>query len=508
MKTVLIADDEKTIRDGLEQLVSSKREFEVIGKCKNGQEALDLGIKKNPDIIITDIKMPVMDGLTMIQKYIAKKKPKFIILSGYDEFEYARTAYKMNVFDYVLKPVDVSAFLKLLDKVCEAIDEETNQKNMEREHFALLLLQDTVFSPEVIASSSRNLSVQLNSITPVVYLSRGAKSLSDESRLKRSEFLKNYLYENSPCDCLPVSINGYLVVLYLGVDLDEKSMANFLQRTITVFNNHFASNYLCCGIGKCVTHISEVRDSYIGALNALSYGIYSKEKRLLTYSPEQKLQPNLEVYFYKDKNLLFDTIRNLQRDKTLAIIHEFIDRSKQELYPPSVLIQFLRDLYGFCYNSVYPSEVLKEFDVEHVIEDINCMTYTIDEISEIFTDLSNRTLEYIEHSSDNHTGSVVDNVIKYINLNYRNDITLDDISNKFFINKSYFCKIFKEKTDSTFNNFLTSIRMKKAKSLILEDTYKVYEIADRVGFKDPKYFAKTFKEFTGLTPSEFKQKNS
>ena len=76
----------------------------------------------------------------------------------------------------------------------------------------------------------------------------------------------------------------------------------------------------------------------------------------------------------------------------------------------------MRDLYGFCYNSVYPSEVLKEFDVEHVIEDINCMTYTIDEISEIFTDLSNRTLEYIEHSSDNHTGSVVDNVIKYINL--------------------------------------------------------------------------------------------
>ena len=507
MKKILIVDDEKTIRDGLEQLINTTKKYEVVGKCKNGEDALNVARKTSPDIVVTDIRMPVMDGLEFISSYSSKKTTKFIILSGYGEFEYARAAHVLNVFDYILKPVDYELFLQTLEKAAASFDETTNEISRKKCQLGLLSLQPSISSLEEIDSILKDLSMEYKNITPIVISVSNPYNISSENLILRKDFIEKYITEKGFSNIICFIYEQRIIVLIYN---DEKPniksvLKSLINATMEKFN---CKPY--CSIGSTAENVHEIRKSYENALQALSYTLYDSSTYIFEAKEEMVPLENLEIYYYKNKNLTATAIKDLDKEKAYEHIDALFSKAVTENYPPEIILLFLKEIYNFCYNTVYifKNESILSMDINKIIKNAQYNVISIEDLKTILYNIVTNTINTLDTKLDTKSNNIIEDVIKYININYKNEITLDEISNTFFINKSYFCKIFKEKTNSTFNNYLTIIRINKAKSLIIEDKHKIYEIAEMVGFKDPKYFAKTFKDITGLTPSEYKQQNS
>ena len=350
MKKILIVDDEKTIRDGLEQLINTTKKYEVVGKCKNGEDALNVARKTSPDIVVTDIRMPVMDGLEFISSYSSKKTTKFIILSGYGEFEYARAAHVLNVFDYILKPVDYELFLQTLEKAAASFDETTNEISRKKCQLGLLSLQPSISSLEEIDSILKDLSMEYKNITPIVISVSNPYNISSENLILRKDFIEKYITEKGFSNIICFIYEQRIIVLIYN---DEKpniksALKSLINATMEKFN---CKPY--CSIGSTAENVHEIRKSYENALQALSYTLYDSSTYIFEAKDEMVPLENLEIYYYKNKNLTATAIKDLDKEKAYEHIDALFSKAVTENYPPEIILLFLKEIYNFCYNTVY-----------------------------------------------------------------------------------------------------------------------------------------------------------
>lgn len=505
MKRILIADDERTIRDGLEKLILSTKKFTIVAKCKNGKEALDYAKETNPDIVITDIRMPILDGLEFIRLYSAAKIPKFIIISGYEEFEYARKAHTLNVYDYILKPINHTQLLELLDNVSKAIDNDDSNIKFAKEQIGVLTLQNSINSYENIENLALKVNIELKNIIPVIISIKNMYFKSTQEIKSVSQLISSYMQKNYKKTFIDFIYENRIVILFF--DETQDFLIDFFNMLIKNASLKI-SDEIYCSIGKPAKNIKSVNNSYNLALSSLYSSMYINKNIFLPCNEWENIK-NPEIYYYKDKNLTAAAIKELDIEKAFDYIQTLIIKTVNDTYPPETLFYYIKEIYNFCYQNTYISKstFISKLNIDDTIERAKYNSLTLEEYKNLLFKIVSETIDLISCKFEINSSKIIEDVLKYINLNYRHEITLDDISNMFFINKSYFCKIFKERTNTTFNNYLTALRINKSKNLILENKLKIYEVAEMVGFNDSKYFAKIFKEVTGVTPSEYKQHN-
>jgi two-component system response regulator YesN len=418
MYSMLIVDDEYLVRVGIRETIEWKdHSIEIIGDADNGRTGLELAIKYNPDIIITDVRMPDLDGLEFLKATkAANLNSVVIILSGYEEFDYVRTALRSGAFAYLLKPIDNN---ELLETVLDSI-KEIKKSRSKLQHYS-------------------RLERELSSV--------------------KQHFVKDL-------------IDGRIS------DIDK------IREKLELYNISISENqnYALCINVNCSDELTKS---------------LSKDKLLFLKNSMAEIISN-----FLNSNNFKAVFTNLSELQWMVIIS-----ASEEKNPLKVIKCSIKDS-------------LEEFEqvtgqtvtvgISNVCNDLINLHYACIEARKavglnMFTDM-NRILSS-DTSESNISSRKINEAIKYITANYNKDISVESAANALYISSSYLMHLFKDNLGKTFNECLTEIRINAAKELLSNPKYKVYEVCDKVGYNDIKYFSQIFKRSTGMTPSEF-SKNS
>lgn len=505
MREVLVVDDEATIRLGLMTFIRQLNGFSVAAECKNGLEALQSISRLKPDIVITDIKMPRMDGIALMKECAQlENPPKFIILSGYGEFEYAKEAIRAGAYDYILKPVDHDNLEKVLTSLIGLLADEDKKKQMIRQQTGIQLING---SPEPIPGAYGGLLYTAAVIDADTYVPdrEGGAEPPGPSVVQLAGMASAFFAKMKNDETIVFPYDGKAVAIFAEpYKLKEtnreanRAVETLLRKFIDSANTQNVR--LFCGLGHTSADLAEVQESYREALSAIRYYLCEYEA-CSVFCFAQTGRPgyrNTGQYLRHLKEIA-GTVMSAgdmpQRDCLDGVFAEMIS---EKCHPDCIL--------DICKEFILSTLESSGYSVDHPLEMLaGCKTCR--EISHRLWGFLLECRKFLKEKSEKQFGFIVGDAVKYLNQNYAdNKLSLKSACQAYHVDASHFCRLFKAKTGKTFNEYLTCIRMEKAMDLMVRADMKIYEIAGQSGFSDVQYFCRIFKKYAGCTPQEFRDR--
>ncbi|RAK07832.1 AraC family two component transcriptional regulator [Halanaerobium saccharolyticum] len=523
MYNLIIVDDEKRVRKALKMSVDwEKYNIQVIAEAEDGDIALEL-IQKHPvDIIITDIYMARIDGLKLIkeaQKIIPHVKS--IILSGYDDFDYVQKAIRNKAFDYLLKPIQFDKLSEILTKLTEKIKKEREQrknykvyqeqleqfKPMIKERFLDYLLAKRL-SFQKMKTENNYLDFNLNDNNFVVIAIEFKCKIKAIERLGIKDTLKNELLKEYKKEIIDSYPDKYIIIL--NYDQSKTSAAvnrELVQaaKRIIIYSMKIFNRKLTIGIGNLYQDPEQISSSYKEALEALEYQIFYGAGEVYLFKDFNPQKDKKLNYPFKIEEEIITALKigdssNInQKTKKFFLFHDNLDKKNPDFLKRSCL-QLIYSLSKMAVEWNYHLEIL---ELENKIQNCNNLNELENYIMKFIEQISESVSSRKKIEKENYIKSVCD----YIDNNYYNDLSLDEIADHVYLSPNYLANIFKERMDKTILNYLTEIRIKKAKELLLNSQLKIYEISEKIGYKSSNYFSQVFKKHTGYSPVEYRQNN-
>jgi len=529
MYKLMIVDDDPWVLQWLCKRINWKDcGFSEVREAANGYQAMRLVDDDQPEIIITDIKMDRMDGIELLTR-VREKYPdiRVILLSGYNEFEYARAAIKKGAVDYLLKPVEEHELISLVRRTLKEIQNERANKEREQkiaeqleqsipilqEKFIKELLTGNIQESNILINefSSKNISIDFSAYYILVMEIdnfASVKKLFDQDRIKD---IKRTLKK-----AVEVFLNktGMSVCFYE----NDQLVIGFSPRSADAINNialmfeeikSKTGNTVSVGISRLTKDVSLAQEAYIEAYDALNRKFYLGINRIIyaenigELSRESVFEANKRAQllnyidtgnYEKVNELLTDLFSDINRKRmSYDLLHLICVR----------LISVLNDSMekaGFNQKTMFSNE----FDVNIKIEDFE----TVDELKDWFISLFLKAVDTINGKGSKRSRKLIDDTIRLIHEHMREEISLDTVAKKLYINPAYLSRLFKDEVGITFTHFLMKARIERAKELLKESYLKIYEISGQVGYKNEKYFSRIFKDFEGVTPNEYRDRIS
>lgn len=539
MYKLLIVEDEEIIRHGIIRSIPwDDLGYEIIGQVTNGKEAIDFVEANCPDVILTDVRMPVMDGLEMSSQINSRyPEVKIIILSGYSDFEYARDAIRFKAFDYLLKPTDKNKFLQCFVRLKHELDQRKNEteewsqrqaviyKNFQqlRDAFLIDLLEAHV--PVVSMEDSLfNLEIDLSGPEFAVGIIRLAfdRDLSGSTRDEQAlikESCRNVLDEvlqNGKFGLSVIKKGQENIIIFnfkdqpyteaLARKLLDQSMAKLAESLGNVGLN------ITAGLGLAYPAIYYLAQSYQQAQACFELHFFGQQPKIITCSENGQMISQAEQQWInvipKSSSKLIDTIINGQPVAIAQILDDIFAKFESQQVRPELIRQyciFLCNLLQTSIASLGREKISKATsrDCKAEIEPISVMHALKSYITSYFMTV-NRLIH--EHTNDSGNRELVNSIKAYISENYRDDISLDKLSQLYFISPSYLSYLFKLITGDSYSDYLKMTRLNNAKQLLeSHPEMKVYEICFEVGYKEYKYFSIQFKNAFGFSPTSIKK---
>lgn len=525
---VLIVDDEHLVRNLLRHCIDWEEiGYEIVGEASNAHEALDLVEQLKPDVIFTDIYMPFMDGLEF-GRIVFERYPsiKIIVLTGYEEFEYAKKSIKIGISDFLLKPINDDEIRKVAVKLRATIEAERNQmaeydrvKKQLEENLPYLkerLLNKLIQNTHTYEDIKHQLDYFHISINPSYVqvglieasLPETAGILGEEEQLllnmQCQELVAKY-FRNDDFVSVFFDSNQNIVVLNSELDIDFNDCLEAI-RTLII-------NKLKCqitiGVGNIYNQVSRIKTSYKEAFDALNYKIIAGKNQVINYS---------DINFSHSKShaaqsdcmdsLAFYIKAGLKKKVVESIENAFCENN---LCGNSVDIDSIRVIASSIISIIL--SVITELEIN--ISDIFSGSQPFDKVFRIDTlpemrkyllEISELTTNIILNMQNKKVNQAIEDIKEYMNNNLSDsELSLSRTAKKFYMNVSYLSRIFKQESGSTFVEYLTRIRMEKAITLLKETDLKAYQIAEKVGIANPHYFSICFKKWTGVSVNDFKK---
>ncbi|WP_332634213.1 response regulator [Halalkalibacter flavus] len=493
MKRVLIVDDELLVRVGLKTTIPwEDHGYKLVGDAKNGKEAIDLITEKKPDIILTDISMPFMDGLELI-RLIRKNyaQMKFIILSHHDDFKFAQQAISLGVIQYILKH-ELTA-----ENLLTALNNASNDMPVEQ-----FLLADNNKLLEVSVENETNSNAEMEKVllNNQFYLNNDFYIIVSvhinedfvESKKITLQFIKNLALEflsDLPFKSF-VNFNEKEIIFLL--NLKKQTTIQTIKKIMQSVNENVKKILdvnLLIGISEKGNKKEEFKELYIQSQRAKEQSYFSR-KNVMVYQKESD-------YGY-DEKILFDN--DLLESLVVSGCIRQVEKLLTELFQQIELSKNFNKL-----ECVY-SELLRLFNklsskkIEQEIGNFSAFVEVQRFILEQYISLSNKYIGGTERYSIH-----IQKSLSYINKYYSTDLSLAMLANFLEINKSYLSSLFKQELGINFTSYLTKVRIEKAKELLTQTDFKMYEIADQIGFDNPYYFSKVFRDLTGVNCKEYRK---
>lgn len=535
MLRLLIVDDEKLIRKGLIKILGRYGDsFQVIGEAANGLEALEL-IKENcPDVIITDVKMPQMDGIELIKNMeITYPEIRKIVLSGFDEFNYVRDTMRRGAADYLLKPVDEEQLVDLLKKITSDIGKENERKAKEmnlkaklneslpllKEQFVRELVSEKKYSESKIKSKleSYNITI-LPGIYYVVIFDIDNYAMIYERNGSEAARLETFIIKNIAEESIgnlvsffSCSINHELVVSVSIPEGEHKKLKEVIDTTFNNLNTYSGVRFTM-SLGTPVDSLGKLKESYDAASDLLSHRFYNDVSSLITSETISRKKnagsgnETIANSFERLENRLKNCVELANHDQVRNTINDLCKYLTDLRYDSREAVKFLAETYMKMQMSFpeFGKAVSEMHGYEYSYAKVLELYDTLDEIKKYTIDFYAGVLKMIGELRKRKDKKLVEVVKDYIFKHYNEDITLNKIAEIVYMNPSYICDLFKNQTGEHFVVFLTRVRIDKAKTLLKDVKIKTYEVGQMVGYEDPTYFSKVFKKVVGVSPSEYK----
>ena len=495
---ILVVEDEIKIRKGIANLINRHTEHTVIGEAKNGVEGCEMALKFQPDVVITDIRMPEMDGLEMMQKLQEYGNSwHFVILSGYSEFEYAKQALRCGAEDYLLKPLAPEDVTGLLASIQEKIEKERkeNQGKPEKK------LRDYLIENEL--GSAADLAAYCgypeNGAFWLLCAYMGNAGQEDKNICsERFEKLRQSFPEQRMHWFFVESTREFICILE-GQDWEQ--IRKELERKLL---NRKLSSGSWAWASERSEGLSGLKEAYECLRNRYLYGMVLGYERFLTRERVDAFVP--EPYQYPK------SVENrLQKAFYKKSVVEFQEAAEQ----------FLEDLRGMpvmpgqikecCMKMAdFLGSLAQEHDrrIYEQLQKLNLVRHiggavTRQELEAVFQELVSAFLQHMGQQEDisNYT---IRRTIDYIRMHYAESISLEGVAAILDITPEYLSTLFNRVMGENFSVFLKKFRISHAKRLLKGTDRKIYEIAQDVGYADPKYFNRVFKEETGVSPGDYR----
>ena len=536
MYKLLIVEDEEIIRNGLKNSVDwASLGYEICGEAMNGIEALNKIEEEIPDVVLTDVKMPAMDGIEL-SKLLSEKYPdvETVILSGFADFEYVKSALKFNVFDYILKPTDeelfLDAFIRLKIQLDKKKDERQNQLNMQnmlkegveklRHIFFKELLEGKIIPNNTIADRLDYLEIDFSGRSFAVDVFKQNPTQKDNTNEADDEGIAEMIINTFG----KYAINAYLYqtadeIAAILISERDAAQINNLQMEIlnSILSGIQGKKNICgtmmAGAGLCYNSAEYIKNSYQQAVSAVNERFFVFDKHVFLYYDKQNIRWDQEMLPAKDFPLLINNIYsevilgNIEGVESILdkVFENYIDEclNCDAIKKYSYIICFLLSSHLIDFKDsienlpIYTCDY--ENDIRKTLTVIDLKTY----MKNLLTETSKMIKKYRESERCHHK-LIIDTVKTFIEMNFNQDLSLELVSKQVHVTPVYLSFLFKSVTGENFSDFVKRVRLQKAKALLKRADLKIYEIGSLVGYRDYKYFYSQFKKQFGLSPNEFR----
>lgn len=511
MNRIVIVDDEQFVRKGIIALVDwEKINYHVAGEANNGEDALELILDEKPDVVLTDIRMPVFDGLKLIEKVkeLAVKVPKFIIISGYNDFEYAQRAVRLGVTDFILKPIDKDELEKTFMDLSPVIEREYLEERANQRFVNFSLYQRIIAERnEPTRQELAILTEDINQRNCYLIIDVRENPLSDKADEQISRAISDFVGDQY------VFIHPFEHD-HFGVILQEKHLPQNINE-VTWFLSRLKS-HLEKELGNQVfLFAGEVESGLDGLLKSYQTALVTSERRYIQLD-DHPLMYNEDIGKSHQENkpldyqLITELIEKIEENKPKEIrkqVDRWVDEVQETGTSVDSIKMFLFQLEKKIESTIH--KLLGEEDSENELDSLVEIFEQKKTLAELKQNLEAYVLSAGEIicrlSKEKYNGDIY-KVKRYINKHYNENLTLKRIASKFFMNPVYLGQLFKKTYGVYFRDYLLEVRIEKAKQILRQTDMRIYEVAEQVGFGSPDYFVTQFEKMEGSTPSKYRQR--
>ena len=556
MLKIFLAEDEVVVRETIKRMIPwEELGFELVGEAADGEMALPLLIRQQPDLLITDIKMPFMDGLTLAR--LAKKEIpglKVVILSGYDDFNYAKQAIGIGVEDYLLKPITKNALIERLSEIRSRYEHEKTQKeyyekfqremqayekNSSRDFFEALVGGSMDMMEVYKRAEKLGLDIVAEAYNVLIFTMNCDEDFSGQRdeysswEAESLELLENFFAGHSSAMLFRSNIFSYGVLLKGQRETIEENTRACVDEIRKILSRQDGRREWFLAVGQSVERLSQIQKSYHTASRAFSQR-YLYDENILYYDemetmehPGGQAETEDNAYLQKvDVNALNPAILQKVDVNALnpAILQKFLSNGLQEETE-----NFVKDYFYAIGQEPMESLVFRNYVILNVrfsvisfIKGLGCDTNEMEsaDTEEVLAEsgknmesaiayakkMISQAIEIRDQNSGNKNRSILKTAVDFIDSHYMDEeISLNTVANVANVSSNHFSALFSQNMGQTFIEYLTSLRMNKAKELLRCTGMRSSEIAGEIGYKDAHYFSYLFKKTQGMTPSDYRK---
>lgn len=506
---LIIVDDEDIALQGLAEYVDWKSMgYEVVGVARCIQEALQLIEHNTVHVLLTDIQLEEESGLDLVG-ILNKDYPQIrsVILSGHNEFEYARQALRYGTFDFLTKPVQFDALRRTFANLAQQLQQDNHEIGMRKEYLELKRARlfnslakepQSSFDPAVaqelgIETEGSLFLTRIRLEDPKLHggLLEGAKQKLRSAMAQQFEAQVRYEVFNN-------TINEYAVLFYDCTENQIEAMLTPLEHTFSV--------RISIGVSRVFCSLAHLAAAYFEAGKAMEYCFVRETSSIVFYSTIQDVLYQRNIISQE----LELELNNALTQKDQSALIEITEREMKKLARSG---DSMNALYSFCIEfhllvDRFLRNYLADYSGQNSMEAIRDIVLrdNLDSLLQYNKEYILSLKQAIQEASP-YISDTIQSVQHYIQEHYSENITLQTLANQFFLHPNYLSKLFQEKTGRNFIDYLTQVRIENAKKLLQNTYLRIYDICEMVGYESPKYFSKVFKELTGLTPKEYRDAN-
>jgi two-component system response regulator YesN len=534
MIRLLIVDDEPLVQIGIKSMLDwAELGIEICGTASNGRDALNLIEKLSPHIVITDLKMPIMDGLELMKECQKKygRLPLFIVLTSYEEFHLAREALSLHAVDYLVKfelteenlKASINTAIQLLDEVIRSSQYQVQPVPVEtllfHERFFIMLLNNLFESEEQFRLQAQILSLDFNAagyIASYMEIS-GQKTHSMDTRQQLNfysstlQMVKTLLPKYINCYITALDIKHFAIIFLIPENKISDYVAfisNSVKNTMEMLNNYYGAS-IHGSVGRFVENPLDISASFMDARQIFSM---SSPDRPLCFFDELDLKNPVKNIFNISifKNDIVSAYEEFDPDRLRKVFS-----SIQELFRehPSYFLQALDAASNILYLSISllpdGEELVSGIFKDHP-QNYRCLftLNTTEQILQWLNTLFEGLYSYFTSKKKDYKNRIVLNAKQYIRNNYTKKLTLNEVAAALGISPGYLSLLFKKYSDCGFIDYVNQVKIQEAKRLMTEKDMKIYEVANFLGFDNAFYFSKVFKKVEGCSPTAYKAKHT
>lgn len=504
---ILIVEDEINAREGLVELITKiNHEYQVCGKAADGEEGARLAKTLQPDLIFVDIEMPKLSGLDMIENVMQSGvNPCFVILSGYADFKFAQRSIKLGVTEYLLKPItydDLTSVLREMEKkirVKKQRDSGGTKPLTQDEILKTILLQTRSEAEAAFTILTNNISEQENMFLINLYL--GQKCADDIDRIIEAiAIFKNQYSFTSCCYSLLEQYRFFTVFVNTSSSFEEMLKRIKYSLLFSLRQN---------GFNDVVASLLQMNDSLeldgaLAKLQRLSrWSIALGSHEVIHEGLMEKVKSNHCSYPQLIENEALVAVKNNNFIRLSQVNADFIAYLSVQAHDPDQVIEVCSSYVVSILFFVRGCNIDLYYRIKNNgILDMIQNSYTMAELKNCLDNLGKQIQEHSMNDAANYS-LLVRKTVNYIKEHYSGRISLEEIAQGMSVTPEYVSHLFTKEMGKNFSNYVKEFRIDIAKKLIMDSELKLYEVGEMVGYKDPKYFYKMFKDATGLSPKDY-----